>query len=101
MNLLEGKTVILGATGGSDRHSLVVDMVMRPLFAYMRASIVPTGIYATSNDWGNTELSQRIKQAAKEAFNAGRVTHFKKDVAMNTATFEEMLSSIQPVRNVV
>ncbi len=34
---LAGVPVILGATGGTARHSLVVDMTMRPLFTYLRA----------------------------------------------------------------
>lgn len=95
MNSLEGKVVILGATGGSERHSMVIDMVMRPLFSYMRANTVPTGIYATSNDWAQSEMTQRVNQAAHEALNSGQITHLKRDVSMSTLPFEEMLTKIK------
>lgn len=49
---LEGTPVLLGATGGTARHSLAIDYAMRPLFAYLRTSVVPTAVYAASEDWG-------------------------------------------------
>jgi FMN reductase len=68
---LAGKSVLLGATGGTERHSLAIDHAMRPLFAYLRALVVPTGVYAASSDWGATEqgqqaLGERVERAAKE-----------------------------------
>ena len=50
---LTGKPVLLGATGGTARHSLVLDHAMRPLFAYLQSLVVPTGVYAASADWGS------------------------------------------------
>jgi FMN reductase len=49
--LLEGRPVILAATGGSDRHALVIEHHLRPLFAFFRAHAMPTGIYATNTDF--------------------------------------------------
>jgi FMN reductase len=49
--LLEGRPVILAATGGSDRHALVIEHHLRPLFAFFRAHAMPTGIYATNADF--------------------------------------------------
>lgn len=49
---LEGTPVVLGATGGSARHSLVVEHALRPLFAYLRALPMPTGIFVATADWG-------------------------------------------------
>ena len=49
---LIGKPVILAATGGTARHSLAIDFAMRPLFAYMQALTMPTGIFASPHDWG-------------------------------------------------
>jgi FMN reductase len=68
---LAGKPVLLGATGGTERHSLAIDHAMRPLFAYLRALVVPTGVYAASSDWGATEqgqqaLGERVERAANE-----------------------------------
>ncbi len=39
---LAGRPVLVAATGGTARHSLVLDHAMRPLFAYLRAVVVPT-----------------------------------------------------------
>lgn len=47
-----GVPVLLGATGGTTRHSLMIDTAMRPLFAYLKARIVPTAVFAASDDWG-------------------------------------------------
>jgi FMN reductase len=47
---LRGIPVVLGVTGGSLRHSLVVEMNMRPLFAYLRAFPLPTGVFAAKGD---------------------------------------------------
>jgi len=64
--------VLLGATGGTERHSLALDYAMRPLFAYLHAVTVPTAVYAASADWGAGEdasvasLPQRIERAAGE-----------------------------------
>ncbi|MFD1151298.1 FMN reductase [Saccharothrix hoggarensis] len=63
---LAGKPVLIGATGGTERHSLVLDHAMRPLFAYLRAVVVPTGVYAASSDWGAAGLPARIDRAAGE-----------------------------------
>ncbi|MEC3978504.1 FMN reductase [Amycolatopsis sp. H20-H5] len=66
---LAGKPALIGATGGTERHSLVLDYQMRPLLAYLRAEPVPTGVYAASSDWGSTDqggLHARVKRAAGE-----------------------------------
>jgi FMN reductase len=61
---LNGKPVLIAATGGSARHSLVLDHALRPLFSYLRAVVVPTGVYAASEDWGAEGLQERIGRAA-------------------------------------
>ncbi|MFD3532837.1 FMN reductase [Streptomyces sp. NPDC058664] len=50
---LTGTPVLVGATGGTARHSLVLDHALRPLFAYLRALVAPTAVYAASEDWGS------------------------------------------------
>jgi FMN reductase len=69
--LLVGKPVLIAATGGTARHSLVLDHALRPLFAYLRAMVVPTAVYAASEDWGGGDgrtdyLATRIARAAGE-----------------------------------
>jgi FMN reductase len=65
-DLLVAKPVILGATGGTARHAMVVDDQLRPLFAFLRAIPVPTSLYAAPEDWGAPELGRRITRAATE-----------------------------------
>jgi FMN reductase len=65
-DLIVAKPVLLAATGGTPRHSLVIDDQMRPLFAYLRALSLPTSVYAAAEDWGTTELGSRIERAATE-----------------------------------
>ncbi|MEU6525067.1 CE1759 family FMN reductase [Streptomyces sp. NPDC046924] len=63
---LAGKPVLIAATGGTPRHSLVLEHSLRPLFAHLRAVVVPTGVYAASQDWGDKGLDARIDRAAGE-----------------------------------
>jgi FMN reductase len=65
-DLLVAKPVLLAATAGTSRHALVVDDQMRPLFAFMRALMLPTSVFAASDDWGTTDLGERIDRAATE-----------------------------------
>lgn len=72
---LSDMPVLIGATGGTARHSLALDHAMRPLFTYLRADVSPTGVYAASADWGSlgdnasagntlAPLPERIERAA-------------------------------------
>ncbi|MGW3023695.1 FMN reductase [Streptomyces sp. NPDC001221] len=63
---LVGTPVLIAATGGTNRHSLVLDHALRPLFSYLRATVAPTGVYAASEDWGAEGLPERIERAAGE-----------------------------------
>lgn len=69
---LTGKPVLIAATGGTPRHSLALEHALRPLFAYLRALIVPTAVYAASQDWGaqggphDDDLGARIIRAGGE-----------------------------------
>ncbi|RYI23754.1 hypothetical protein EVU97_03490 [Dermacoccus sp. 147Ba] len=64
--VLSGVPVIVGATGGSTRHSLVTDTALRPLFAYMKALVMPTAVYASPDDWAGRGLEARASEAADE-----------------------------------
>ncbi|SHL95233.1 FMN reductase [Actinacidiphila paucisporea] len=72
---LTGIPVLIAATGGTARHSLVLEHAMRPLFSYLRAVVLPTAVYAATEDWGaagDDALALRIDRAAAEL--AGQVT---------------------------
>lgn len=65
-DLLIGTPVVLSGTGGSARHSLVVDDQLRAMFAYLRTMTAPTAVYAAPEDWQEKGLGSRIGRAATE-----------------------------------
>ncbi|RKS73026.1 FMN reductase [Actinomadura pelletieri DSM 43383] len=92
---LDGTPVLLGATGGTERHSLAIDYAMRPLLAYLRAAVVPTGVYAASTDWGGEGgLADRVDRAAAElaALMEARPAPAKADPYDEPVPFEKLLA---------
>jgi FMN reductase len=63
---LDGKPVLVAATAGTARHSLVLEHALRPLFAYLHATVVPTGVFAATDDFGDVGLEARIARATDE-----------------------------------
>ncbi|NLF06036.1 MAG: FMN reductase [Actinomycetales bacterium] len=61
---LTGTPVLLGATAGTPRHSLAVDHALRPLFAYLRALVVPTAVFAATDDFGQVGSGKRSDDVA-------------------------------------
>ena len=57
---LTGKPVLVGATAGTARHSLALEHALRPLFAYLRAVVVPTAVFAASEDWGAATVMSAV-----------------------------------------
>jgi FMN reductase len=65
---LRDTPVLLGATGGTARHSLAIEHALRPLFAHLGALVAPVAVFAASEDWGSTEagrLGERIERAGR------------------------------------
>ncbi|MGH9250293.1 MAG: CE1759 family FMN reductase [Acidimicrobiales bacterium] len=62
--------VLIAATGGTERHSLVLEHALRPMFSYLHAIVSPTGVYAATNEFGvgtdSDVLSGRIRKAAAD-----------------------------------
>ncbi len=86
--------VLLGATGGTERHSLVLEHALRPMFSYLHAIVSPTGVYAATDDFGAQEGSRLGQRIAKAAADFARLiqgcgARQRRDV------FAEELSSIQ------
>ncbi|WP_168787512.1 FMN reductase [Paraburkholderia aromaticivorans] len=73
--------VLLAATGGSDRHALVIDHQLRPLFSFFQARTLPIGVYASEADFSgyaisNPALEERIALAVTRTLpwlHAGRI----------------------------
>jgi FMN reductase len=99
---LTHKPTLLAATAGTARHSLALEFAMRPLFAYLRAVVTPTAVFAASEDWAGGDgvsraLNERIRRAAGELADliAGLPTTPPADVLDGpfggTPSFEELL----------
>ena len=65
---LVGQPVLLAATGGGERHALIIEHQLRPLFGFFQSLTLPLGVYASAVDFEGSELRsaaahQRIEQA--------------------------------------
>ncbi|GAA1586969.1 CE1759 family FMN reductase [Leucobacter aridicollis] len=65
-DLLIGTPVLLAATAGSPRHSLVVDDQLRGFFSYLRTVTAPTSLVSSPEDWNSSEFGKRVDRAATE-----------------------------------
>jgi FMN reductase len=98
---LTGKPVLVAATGGTARHSLVLEHALRPLFAYLRAAVVPTAVYAASEDWGSggdeyTEgLPARIRRAGGELATLVAARPAEETPEDDIAALERQLSDLR------
>jgi FMN reductase len=99
---LDGTPVLVAATAGTARHSLVLEHALRPLFSYLHAVVVPTGVFAASEDFGaggaGSSLQGRVERAAGElaALVAGRprterLDQFERDLEA-MGDFEDLLN---------
>jgi FMN reductase len=95
---LEGKPVLMAATAGTARHSLVLEFALRPLFTYLRAVPTTTAVFGASEDFGSNDsgsLAQRVDRAGRELADlvvgqrrqTGTVDPFE-----NPTPFEQLLS---------
>ena len=71
---LIGRPVLLAATGGSERHALVIEHQLRPLFGFFQAAPLPHGVYATEADFvdhrlASPQVGQRIAVAVRFALD--------------------------------
>lgn len=72
---LAGKPVLLAATGGGDKHALVIEHQLRPLFGFFEAFTLPTGVYASGADFSDgvpaspallTRIDRAVSQLPKD-----------------------------------
>lgn len=98
---LTGMPVLLGATGGTPRHSLALEYSLRPLFTYLHADVVTTSVFAATDDWagGGDEvnpLPDRIRRAGRELAElvAVREDATPADLYADVPSFDEMLRDI-------
>ncbi|WP_181432963.1 CE1759 family FMN reductase [Curtobacterium sp. MCPF17_047] len=93
--------VLLGATGGTARHSLALEHGIRPVFAYLRAAVVPTGVFAATDDWGSDDagtLDARIRRAGADLawmMRASRRQPQQADALPEVVDFASLLGGMQ------
>ncbi|MBP2705104.1 FMN reductase [Microbispora sp. RL4-1S] len=111
---LTGTPVVVAATGGTARHSLALEHALRPMFAYLRAIVAPTAVYAASEDWGGgrdvradgyteglagridragAELAALMPSAAEQPAAAGTAGTASTD---EVVPFEQQLAALRP-----
>lgn len=83
--------ILLAATGGSERHALVIDHQLRPLFSFFQARTLPLGVYATDRDFAegrvhNDALIQRARLAVQRALPLLALSHRAAPLAAAEAT---------------
>lgn len=95
LQALDGKPVLLAATGGSARHSLVIDHQLRPLFAFFQALTLPIGVYGTPEDIQDGQvvsdaLRQRIDLTVQLAVPVLQTLHKKPEAVAHTAAVVQL-----------
>ena len=83
------KPVLLAATGGSERHALMIDHQLRPLFSFFQARTLPLGVYATDKDFADYRLQdaaliQRATLAVQRALPLVGLTRHAQSAAAET-----------------
>lgn len=99
--------VLLSASGGSERHALVIEHQLRPLFSFFEAQTLPIGVYATDKDFSpaytitSPQLQERIQLAVERALPIlQRVQEVKATAIQNTKpSGYAVIVSQKPVNN--
>ncbi|MDO4884903.1 MAG: NAD(P)H-dependent oxidoreductase [Rothia sp. (in: high G+C Gram-positive bacteria)] len=92
---LEGKAILPAATGGTARHSLALDNAIRPLLSYMKGIVIPSGLFAATDDFGaDNALPKRIRLSVGEFVNLlTALTGVQSHAAHTQATQDSMYST--------
>ena len=69
---LVGVPVLVAATGGGERHALILEHQLRPLFGFFQALTLPLGVYASDSDFldyelASAEVRSRIAQSVSRS----------------------------------
>lgn len=70
---LTNRAVGLIATGGSDRHALVIDHQLRPLFSFFNARTLPTGVFVSTGQHHNGHVTCPLVRGRLDALAAEAV----------------------------
>lgn len=87
--------VLLAATGGSERHALIIEHQLRPLFGFFQSLALPVGVYAHDSDFenyviANERLTDRIEKAIARALPLVRSSLVEKQTIERTLAGEDL-----------
>jgi FMN reductase len=88
---LTGMPVLMGATAGTPRHSLVLEHALRPLFSYLGAVPVRTAVFASSQDWaeaGDRRRSGRANRTGRDGTGRG---HDRRHPPARSRCFDDLV----------
>jgi NAD(P)H-dependent FMN reductase len=64
---LKGKPIVIAATGGTDKHALVIDYQLRPILNYLKGVVVPSSLFVHADEFeGDIALNQNIRRRIKQ-----------------------------------
>jgi FMN reductase len=100
--------ILLAATGGSERHALIIEHQFRPLFGFFQALTLPVGVYAHDSDFTDYQISsirlqERLEKAVVKAIplirsNVAEKEEIARTLAGEGEPVEESLDPRKPVR---
>ncbi|KKB08473.1 hypothetical protein VE25_18315 [Devosia geojensis] len=104
MDALIGRPVVIGATGGGPRHSLVVEHQMRPLFGFFSALTIPTAIYAEDASFQDDEVADpailaRVEAAAVQCAELARAVGPRRQRGEGANTPAEQTGRVIPLKS--
>ena len=87
--------MLLAATGGSERHALIIEHQLRPLFSFFQSLALPVGVYAHDSDFtdykiSNEQLTERIEKAIERALPLVRSSLVEKETVERTLAGEDV-----------
>ncbi|CAN5303904.1 FMN reductase [soil metagenome] len=90
--------VLLAATGGSERHALIIEHQLRPLFGFFQSLALPVGVYAHDSDFtdytiSNAQLTERIEKAIARALPLVRSSLVEKETVERALAGEDVSST--------
>jgi FMN reductase len=90
--------VLLAATGGSERHALIIEHQLRPLFGFFQSLALPVGVYAHDSDFenyviSNEQLTERIEKAISRALPLVRSSLVEKETVERALAGEDVSGS--------
>lgn len=89
--------VLLAATGGSERHALIIEHQLRPLFSFFQSLALPVGVYAHDSDFvdyrvTDPQLADRIEKAVARGLPLIRSSFAERETIERTLAGEEVVS---------